>query len=150
MQLNSTHLGVLEIAQDRIIEFPNGIPGFSEMRTVAVIPAVETEQFSNTDDASGLFFVQSTTNPDLVFLCIDPFLVFPEYEVDFDETALAISSASEVLVLAILSVSDGPEPFANRATANLRAPLVINAKARSGCQVVLADAHWAVKHPLAS
>lgn len=148
MQITSTRFGEFDITDDRVITFPAGIPGFPQLRDVALIPASETDPFVELEAPEGLFFMQSTTDPDLAFLCVDPFMMFSEYEVEFDEDTLDIDDPTAALVLAVLSVIEGEEPLAARTTANLRAPIVVNTTSRQAQQVILSDARWSVKHPL--
>ena len=81
------------------------------------------------------------------FMCMEPWLAFPEYEADIDETALGITDTEQVMVLVLLSmhiVDDKPTT-----TANLQAPVVVDFARGIAHQVVLDDPRWPVRALLA-
>ena len=77
-----------------------------------------------------------------------PLIFFPEYEVVIDddvERALGLTSPDEVLIYTILTLS-GTE--IRDLTANLMAPIVVNAKTRRAKQIVLDRSPYTTKHRL--
>ena len=77
-----------------------------------------------------------------------PLVFFPEYEVVIDddvERALGLTSPDEVLIYTILTLS-GTE--IRDLTANLMAPIVVNAKTRRAKQIVLDRSPYTTKHRL--
>ena len=100
------------------------------------------------DDAPLLFELRSLETPDIRFLVGSPAAFFPEYEVDIDQQAsdeLKLQDATEALVLVILSVGKDPQST----TANLLAPLVINARNRWAAQVIQTGSDWPVRAAVA-
>ncbi|MFI3257557.1 MAG: flagellar assembly protein FliW [Spirochaetales bacterium] len=95
-----------------------------------------------------LMWLQSQEEKALAFLTVDPFLFFPQYEIDVDDETveeLDIANPEDVYVLAIVTVSK-TTPVA--ITANLQGPIVINRKNNKARQIVLADRKWRTKHDL--
>ena len=131
---------LVEIEDDAVITFPNGIPGFPEHTGFVLI---DDERFRPFD------WLQSVTDPFVGFVAVEPALVAPDYEFDLsDEDAdlLELDRETEPLVLTIVTV---PEDF-RASTANLKAPLVINPRRRLGKQIILSDERYPLRSPIFS
>jgi len=95
-------------------------------------------------DAPVLYELRSVEKPDLSFLVGVPRAFFPEYTVELDDQScddLGLHEPADALVLVILSA--GADPAAT--TANLLAPVVINAHTRTAAQVILSGSEWPVR-----
>jgi flagellar assembly factor FliW len=92
--------------------------------------------------------LQSTDDPDVAFVIIEPAVFWPDYQVQVEAEALAeigpIDDPGDVAIYAIVTV---PRDVA-KMTANLQAPLMINRKTRRGKQVVLTDGNYYTRHPI--
>lgn len=138
MKLESTRFGELEVAEEQLISFPHGIPGFPEEKSFAHIPQDADSPFS---------FLQSVTEADLTFLLVDPFAFFRDYEfVLEDEVAneLGLSKENPPQVFLIASVKGKLADM----TVNLLAPIVINAVDRKGQQIILDKSEYSISHKL--
>jgi flagellar assembly factor FliW len=117
------------------------MPGFGELaRYVLVLLADE----STPDDACVLYELRSVEQPAVRFLVAVPTAFFPDYAFELDEptcSELGLVDASEALVLVLLTIGDDSAST----TANLLAPVVINARTRSAVQVILAGTEWPVR-----
>lgn len=137
MEIDTKAMGRVSIVERQIIDIPNGFYGFEQFKKFALIDAPQKP----------FIWVQSTEKKDLAFLAIDPFLFREDYEIDIDDGLLgplAISSPSDVLVFALITVpSDG-----NPITANLQGPLIINRENNRAMQAILTDPRWKTKHDL--
>jgi flagellar assembly factor FliW len=127
MHAVSTRLfGDLEVAEQAIHHFADGLLGFEQHTSFALLPAMR----------DGLWWLQSLDAPALSFLLVDPFVVAPGYEVDVspgDARSVGLASPDDALVLAIAVL---PATAGGAATCNLRAPLLFNLRERRGRQVV--------------
>ena len=95
-----------------------------------------------------LYELRSLEHPELRFLVAVPGAFFPEYEVELDAQAcdeLGLTDAGDALVLVVLTVGADP----STTTANLLAPVVINARTRSAAQVILSGSDWPVRAAIA-
>ncbi len=136
--LESPVLGRLEINQSEIYAFPSGIPGFEDQKRFIVVKPEADSPFA---------YLQSMDRPELVLLVADPFLFFSDYDFDIsDQTVseLKIERPEQVEVWCVVTVPDSLE----EATANLLAPIVVNADAKIGKQTVLATGEYRTKHAL--
>ena len=136
MQIETTRFGPVEIDGDRRIDVPAGLLGFARFSRFALL---------QPDDRGVFFWLQSADSPDLAFVVTDPALWVPGYSVP-----LRAEQAQEI---GLVNPADAQHfVIVNRRdrslTANLQGPLVINAAARRGLQVVLADRRWSTRHEL--
>lgn len=138
MKINTKYLGEVEINEEKIIEFENGIPSFLEEKKFILLPF---------DESTPFYILQSVTTSELGFVVVSPFQFFPDYQVKLSDAtieALTIENEEDVAVFVILTVQ---EPFTNT-TANLQGPVVINSKVQKGKQISLNDPNYRTKHLL--
>ena len=138
-KIMTSRFGEIEAAEDAVIHFAAGIPAFEEEHEFLIIPYEEDSPY---------VFLQSVKTPELAFLMTMPLAFFPDYEFTIDdevEQELGLTSPEEVLIYAVLTLS-GTE--IRDLTANLIAPIVINAKTRKGKQIVLDRSSYTTKHRL--
>ena len=139
MKIKSTRFGELDVAENDVIHFSQGLPGFAEEQRFALLPQGEDSPF---------FFLQSTQDPNLTFLLVDPFAFFAEYHFEIDDklvSQLGLSAEQPPIALCIVNV---PQGKMQDMTANLSAPIIINRFARLGRQVVLTDTSYSLRQRL--
>lgn len=140
MKIQTEQFGELELADNRLLTFERGIPGFEEETKFVLLPA-------DPSGDSPFFFLQSTEHAAISFFMADPFFFLPEYEVKLDDALtgqLKLEDPSDAIVLVTVT----PNKQIGDATANLKAPVVINNKQQLGKQIVLNNPNYQVKHPL--
>jgi flagellar assembly factor FliW len=129
---------VVPVGCASLVRMPVGLLGFERIK--------EYQLVTNPDEAP-FCWLQASSEPSLAFLVINPFLTLAEYQPDIpDEDArlLGLRQADEALLFNIVTVRG-----ANRATVNLKGPVVINRRTYEGKQVVLNNAaQYSVAHPL--
>lgn len=138
MNIQTKYHGEVEIAEDTILTFEKGIPGFPDETKFTLLPL---------PDQTAISVMQSVETPALAFVVADPYSFFSPYDFTLDENTvdlLDINSAEDVSALVILTVHD---PF-EASTANLQAPVIINIKTNKAKQVILNDLNFKTKHPL--
>ena len=144
MQFETRRFGTIAIDDDDAFAVPNGIPGFPDLRRVALLGAGPAPGV-NPGEESSLYWMQDLDDGDLAFMCLVPWEVFPDYEIDSDEKSLGIADEADVRVLSLVTVHrDADTPHL---TANLRAPLVVDVHHRRMQQVILADSRWPIRAP---
>lgn len=141
MEIGTTRFGRLEsieVAEDQILTFAEGIVGFEALTKFARIRQAEYAPFE---------WLQSTEDADVSFVVADPAKFFPNYsfELGDDEVqSIDLAEANEAEVLTILVVPENPQ----RMTANLVAPLVVNRRNNLARQIVLNDQRYSIRTPL--
>lgn len=137
MTVKTTRFGEIEIQQDKIIVFKQGIPGFEEETQFVIMPYEENSPF---------FLLQSVKTDFLAFLMTDPFKFFADYEFNIDDDnllELGIEHTEEVAIFSMVTVRDAN---VRNMTANLVAPVVINMGNNCGKQIVLEKSPYKTQH----
>lgn len=117
-------------ANSQELQFPGGLFGFPGARRFRLIDVPGAEGI--------LRQLVAVEVEGLAFTVAYPFVFFPEYAPDIplgDLAELGAESPEQVLLMAILNV---PEKL-QEATANLKAPIVVNTQTRQARQVILQD-----------
>ena len=138
-KVNTLRFGELEIEEQDVVRFADGIPAFEDEHEFVVLPYEEGTPY---------MFLQSMTTPELAFLMTDPFVFFPDYSFELDDEnmeKLAINSMDDVLVCTLISV---PRSGVADMTTNLLAPVVINRHTMQARQIVLEKTQYTTKHRL--
>jgi flagellar assembly factor FliW len=148
MQVETTRFGSLEIADDDLVVFADGLPGFRGRRTMVLLGGGELPGSSQTGDHHSLFWLQDVADPDLAFMTIVPWSAYPDYDIDIDPTELDGAELDDLCVLTIVTVRR--EHGGIQLTSNLLAPVVIDTAARTGRQVILQNQEWPLQAPLAT
>jgi flagellar assembly factor FliW len=123
----------------RIVEFPAGIPGFEGYRRFVLVASAEL---------SPLGCLKALDSADVSFLVIDPTLLYLSYDLtlsEFERARIGASPDEPLLWLAIVTITE------KGATANLRAPIVINPRRMMGCQFIRENEEYPVQfsiHPV--
>jgi flagellar assembly factor FliW len=126
------------IQPEQKVYFPQGIPGFQDLRDFVIVPHGEDSPF---------FFMQSIEKSEVSFVLVNPFEVYANYEIRIPDSALEvlkIGKPEDLVVYALVTLRD---PI-HEATANLIAPIVINRNTRKGIQTVLADEKLSIRERL--
>src|SRR6056297_2797132 len=130
--------GKVNIDENKIIQFPEGIPGFKEEDEFVLLPL---------DEDSLFVIMQSIKTPELAFITLEPRNIIKDYEFiisEKTENLLEIDSIKDIILLNIITIKEKVEDM----TINLAAPLVININKNLGKQVILDDNKYPVKYKL--
>lgn len=134
----SKFLGEVEVCEDQVIYFPNGIPGFEEEKHFVILPLEESTSFA---------ILQSIHHQHVGFVVAYPFAFYPEYAFDLSEDeaeTLKLTSPEDCLVYVIMTLK---EPFVE-STLNLKAPVVINVRDKIGKQLILHNTDYPIRFSL--
>lgn len=137
MILETKYFGELDIDENEMIQFSQGMPGFEGVRRFVLI--------NNDEEGSPFKWLQGVDEPKPAFVVIDPFIVKKDYEVNLDDDVLKeldIKKEDDVLVYCIVVV---PKDI-SKMTMNMQAPLVINMKNNKGKQLILDTDRYGVRH----
>jgi flagellar assembly factor FliW len=138
VKLQTSLFDEIEVNEEQIIQFPQGLPGFENLNEFILLQPEEVAPFS---------IMQAVQDGSISFIVTDPFLFFKEYEFELPELVqeqLHISNNKDVAIWTIVTIPESLE----EATMNLQAPLVINNNGRLGKQVILHDGPYKTKHRL--
>lgn len=138
MTVQTSRFGQVEIQESDILVFPEGLLGFSELRTFVLLEDPQDEIF---------VWLQSTENPHIAFPVLEPEFFVPNYKLSLaknDLEALGLKTQEKVRAFAIITIPDDPKQM----TANLKAPIVIHVTSRISRQCVLQDNNLAIREPI--
>jgi flagellar assembly factor FliW len=135
IQIDTTRFGKLEVSEDKVIHFPNGLMGFPDTKKFILMDYKDTL----------LKWLQATEDPDIAFIVLHPFDFFPEYTIKIAPQVkdfLGIDDEKSLLSLAIARVEN------NNVLVNLQGPLLVNPDTKNGIQVVNEDTRYTCRTPL--
>ena len=138
-KVNTLRFGDVEVAEEKVVHFADGIPAFEDEHEFVIVPY---------DEESPYVFLQSLTTPDLAFLMTVPFIFFPEYEFELDDEnqdKLELTRQEDMLIYTLITVNGGK---VQDMTANLMAPVVLNTANMQARQIVLDRSSYTTKHRL--
>lgn len=137
MKLKTKHFGEIDIEEPGIIEFSEGLPGFSDKKKFVILAPGE--------EGSPFKWLQSAEDAALAFAVADIFQIKPDYDIEISNDTveiLGINKLEDVLVYSIVVI---PEDISEMSM-NLKAPVIINKKNMKGMQVVLDTERYGVRH----
>ncbi len=138
MRIQTSRFGLIEIQESDLVQFPEGILGFGQLRRFVLIDDPTDEIFA---------WLQSCEEPGIAFPILEPELFDPGYNpalAKSDLAALQLTEPKGYRMFAIVTIPKDPTQM----TANLKAPVIINIKARLARQCVLQDNQLAIREPI--
>lgn len=139
MLVKTRHFGEINLDDNKVICFKNGILGFEDYKRYTLL-------FDEEDgEKSDISWLQSLDEAALAIPVINPFLIMKDYNPSIeDELLKPLGELSEenIVALVTLTVPDDVEKI----TANLKAPFIINSDTRMGTQVIVDNPDYEVKY----
>ncbi len=139
IKIKTRPFGEIEINEHQIIDFPDGIFGFDDVRKFVLLDA--------HDEKSPLKWLQAYDEPDLAFVVIRPIDFMREYELVVsmsDIECVGADTAENLIVFAIVTIPSNPSDM----TANLQGPIIINPEKRLGRQAISLSDRYSVRHKI--
>lgn len=136
MEINTRDFGTIQVEEDAIYNFPDGVYGFEEDTQFAI--------FKQTFDEVSFLYLQSTQNLIPCFLVFEPWELVPDYKPMVskeDLSALHVSESEELILLVITKIPSSVEEL----SLNIKSPLVLNPKTMTGRQVILQNSDYPVR-----
>ncbi|MCD4813457.1 flagellar assembly protein FliW [bacterium] len=126
MIVTTRFFGEVEVADEKLLEFPKGIIGFEDTRKFCLLALEKVRPYE---------WLQCIDKPELAFLVVPIRMIRADYELKLsreESRELKLETENAEVVLGIVVIPNDPQA----ATVNLLAPIVINEKVRLGNQVV--------------
>jgi len=126
----------IPVSDGNIFTFPEGVPAFEDYKQFVM--------YCNTDMQPFFFMKSIGVSPEISFVCIDPYLIYPDYQVRVgpaDLQALNLKRGQDAFVFSFVTVRDN----ACDITANLQGPVVLNLKNSRGRQVICEGVQYDVR-----
>ncbi len=140
MRIKTSRFGAVDLTEEDILTFPEGLLGFSNLRKFVLLDDPNDEIFA---------WMQSCENPGIAFPILEPELFAGQYKVELsrlDYEVLESTKQDNFRCFTIVTIPEDPTQM----TANLKAPIVISVKSRKARQCVLQDNNLAIREPIFS
>ena len=139
MLVKTKSFGEIDLGEDKIITFEKGLMGFENFTKYTIL-------FDNDGENKGnIMWFQSVEEPALALPVINPLYVKKDYDPEVNDSflkPLGEITNENLCILLALTVTENVE----NTTANLKAPILINADTRKGCQAIVENADYVVKY----
>lgn len=138
MKVLTKFFGEVELDDNKVLDFPNGIIGFEDFKKYAILYDEENEEEKR------ISWLQSLEEPKLALPVIDPLAIMSEYTPMIEDELLkplGDPADEDLLVLLAMTV---PSDM-TKVTANMKAPFIINAVTCKGAQIIVDNADYPVK-----
>ncbi len=138
VKIKTTRFGEIEVNQQDIIKFKEGILGFEQYKNFTIV---------DPNDTTLIMWMQCVDAPQIAFPIIEPQIFKPDYcpvLMPTDMNSIELQQPMDAKVYTILTI---PNDF-TQMNANLKAPIIINLKKNIAKQIVLQDNKLTVKHEM--
>ena len=138
MLIQTSRFGPVLLQSEDVIEFPEGILGFNDLRKFVLLDDPNDEIFA---------WLQSCEVAQIAFPVLEPELFSQTYAVALtkhDLESLGLQKSDKLRSFSIITIPEDPTQM----TANLKAPIVINIEKRIARQIVLQDNNLAIREPI--
>ena len=136
IQIISKPFGKIEISEKQLIYFHTGLFGFEGYKQFALIEESAESPFK---------WLQSTEEPELAFILIQPELFTGDYKPLISESELEeleLSTLGDSVIFVIVTI---PHDDPMKMTANLQGPVIINPKNSAGRQLISRNENHSVR-----
>ena len=130
MQIN-TRFGTQEIDPESIIEFPNGLPGFEDLKRYKLF---------HEEEGQIVFYLQALDEAGLQLPLVDPDEFQVNYQITLSDEEIAqleLENPEDAAILVTVSKTDSDTEGDAGLHANFMGPIVINTRSRKGLQKAL-------------
>ena len=127
MLIETDRFGSFDTKDNKVINFPQGLPGFEELSSFIILEVPQTKP---------IYWLQSTEDKYIALPVILSFEILDDYYIDIRENELEelrVESQNDLLVMNVVVI---PEKIENM-TVNLAAPIIINAVRGYGKQIII-------------
>jgi flagellar assembly factor FliW len=135
MNIESQRFGTMDINDDELLTFPEGVIGFPTEQRFALVP----------HHGSGyIAWLQSVSTPGLAFPVVSAHAFgdkYPDVPVTGAAQEAGVDGPEEALAVMVVLCALSNQP----ATVNLLAPIVVNAQTRKGAQVILEGTRFSTR-----
>ncbi len=137
MEINTRDFGIVEVQNDAIYEFDEGLYGFEDARKFAV--------FEKSFEDVSFLYLQCIDNIVPCFLVFEPWDLHPDYRPILAKEDMEACKADDIEDLIFLVIASVPESIKDLSV-NIKSPVVLNPKTRKARQVILQNPDYAVRY----
>ncbi len=139
MLVRTKHFGEIELGEDKVIYFENGILGFEDFTRYTLL------YDNDGEERPDISWLQSLDEPALAIPVVSPFLVKQDYNPEVDDELLKpLGDVTDENVVVLVSVTVPAD--VEKTSANMKAPFIINSDSKRGAQIIVENPGYEVKY----
>lgn len=138
MIIETDKFGAFDTKNSKIINFPQGIPGFEDLNRFIILEIADTKP---------IYWLQSTEDSSISLPVIISFEIIDDYNIDIRENELEhlqVESENDLLIMNVVVIPSDVKKM----TVNLAAPIIINARCGIGKQIIIDASELPVRMPV--
>ena len=139
MLVKTKYFGEIDLTEDKILTFDNGIMGFENFKKYTIL-------FDSADGEEPVIsWLQSLDEEAFAIPVVSPLLVKEDYNpIVEDEWLSSLGELTDENIAILLTLTVPPN--LEKMTVNLKAPFIINSDTRKGCQIIVENKDYEVKY----
>jgi flagellar assembly factor FliW len=137
MDVTTRDFGIIQIEDDSVYSFPQGIYGFEDVLSFAV--------FMHDEDGVSFVYLQAVHSAHPCFLVFSPWDMIPDYSPHMSEDDLRFFEAESEKDLIFLIIATVPADDVRKLSVNAKSPVVLNPLRMIGRQVILLNEDYSVR-----
>lgn len=137
MEINTRDFGIIEVQNDAVYEFPDGLYGFEDDKRFAI--------FENTVEEISFLYLQSMDHIVPCFLVFEPWDLHPDYQPVLSKEDMELCQADNIDDLIFLVIASVPSSI-EELSINIKSPVVLNPKTKEARQVILQNPEYTVRY----
>lgn len=140
MLLRSNIYNDIEIKEEEIIKFKNGLYGLEHLKKFVLLGDI-------SEPSNSLMYLHSTEDENICFLLVNPYNIVSDYDYGFDDNILNLlecEEKSDIMPLCIVVINKD----IHNSTFNMRSPVLINKIKKLGLQVILDNNEYGIRQKL--
>lgn len=141
MTFKTKYFGEIELDDSKVITFENGLFGFENFKTFALLYDCATEERPTIQ------WLQSTEDETLALPVMIPTIVMPEYNPIVEDGILETVGEWNEDTISVLVTLTVPSDI-TLMTTNMKAPIIVNTASMKGCQVVAENPDYEIKYSI--
>lgn len=139
MLIQTKYFGDIEMGEEKIITFEQGLFGFEEYKKYTILYDVEA------GEEHTFSWLQSVECKDLALPVVNPLTILEDYNpIINDELLGEIGDITDENLVVLLTMTV-PKDL-TKMTSNLKAPIIINADTRKGAQIVVENQDYEIRY----
>lgn len=135
-KVNTLRFGTVTVPDDKTITMERPILGFEQLSSFCLV---------DVPDLAPFLWFQSTEDPAVAFLVVNPCVFYPTYRIEINPKEIAelrVAQAKSIETYVIVTLSDNPAQI----SINLQGPILINTENNLAKQLVLVNSQYQVRH----
>lgn len=141
MLVKTRYFGEIDLAEDKVINFEEGIFGFEEYKRFTLLYNSESET------RPAISWLQCVDEEGLALPVMLPTVVKPDYNPIVEDGVLAQLGEWDENNISVLVTLTVPSDL-TLMTCNLKAPIIINTDNMKGCQVVVENPDYEIRYKI--